>query len=159
MIYWFTGQPGAGKTTLAIALRQRLRSASHPVVHLDGEFLREIMDNRDFSEAGRVANIRAGQRLAAKLHEEGIWVVAAFVSPYRSLRETFKTRGDVIEVYVHTTEIRGREHFFVSSYEPPLADFVDMDTTEVSVDSCVARLLSMTPGSPERGSDRDRPLP
>ncbi|MCK6501485.1 MAG: adenylyl-sulfate kinase [Nitrospira sp.] len=159
MIYWFTGQPGAGKTTLAIALQQQLRAAGHPVVHLDGEFLREIMDNRDYGEAGRIANIRAGQRLAAKLQEEGIWVVAAFVSPYRALREAFKSRGDVVEVYVHTTEIRGRERFFVAGYEPPLADFVDMDTTEVPVESCVARLISVTSGSPLRSSGRQRPIP
>jgi adenylylsulfate kinase len=143
MIYWFTGQPGAGKTTLAEALRTRLRAAGHPTVHLDGEFVREVMENRDYGEAGRIANIRAGQRLAAKLQEEGIWVVAAFVSPYRALREAFKARGDVVEVYVHTTEPRGRERFFVTGYEPPLAEFVDMDTTGVSVESCVERLLTL----------------
>lgn len=141
MIYWFTGQPGAGKTTLAVALQQRLRDAGHAVVHLDGEFVRELMENRDYGEGGRIANIRAGQRLAAKLHEQGVWVVAAFVSPYRALREEFKSRGDVVEVYVHTSEVRGRERFFVSGYEPPLAGFVDMDTTSVPVEACVQRLL------------------
>src|SRR2546428_11895936 len=67
MIYWFTGQPGSGKTTLAIALKSALQKRGQPVVHLDGEFLRELMDNKDFSEAGRIRNIMAAQQLAAKL--------------------------------------------------------------------------------------------
>ena len=141
MIYWFTGQPGAGKTTLALALRGRLRAAGRAVVHLDGEFVRQLMENRDYGEAGRIANIRAGQRLATELHEQGIWVVAAFVSPYRAMREAFKAGGNVVEVYVHTTETRGRERYFVDGYEPPQSRFVDLDTTGISVESCVDRLL------------------
>ncbi|PYL01675.1 MAG: hypothetical protein DME19_00725, partial [Verrucomicrobia bacterium] len=93
MIYWFTGQPGAGKTTLAIALRAALRDRGYAVVHLDGEFLRELMANRDFSETGRFRNIRAAQQLAAKLHADGIVVVVSLVSPYLRLREEFKGKG------------------------------------------------------------------
>ena len=43
MIYWFTGQPGSGKTTLAIALKSALQQRGRPVVHLDSEFLRELV--------------------------------------------------------------------------------------------------------------------
>ena len=141
MIYWFTGQPGSGKTTLALALKAVLQKAGHPVVHLDGEFLRGLMANRDFSEAGRTRNIKAGQQLAAKLHAEGIVVVASFVSPYRDLREEFKATGNVVEVYVHTTELRGREAHFATDFEPPQKNFLDIDTTNVSVEVCVDRIL------------------
>lgn len=141
MIYWFTGQPGAGKTTLAVALKERLCSIGHCVVHLEGEFLRELMDNRDFTEAGRIANVRAGQQLAAKLADEGVEVIASFVSPYREMRERFKARGDVVEIYVHTAEVRGREEYFVQGYEAPATHFVDMDTTGVAVEACVDRLF------------------
>lgn len=140
-IYWFTGQPGAGKSTLAIALKSALQKRGYSVVHLDGEFLRELTGNKDFFEAGRVRNVKAAQQLAAKLQSEGIVVVASFVSPYRGLREAFKRTGQIVEIYVHTTEIRGKEEYFVAGFEPPQHDFIDVDTTNISVDSCVQRIL------------------
>lgn len=141
MIYWFTGQPGAGKTTLALALKKELAARGHVTVHLDGDLLRIVTVNQDFSTAGRIKNIRAAQALAAKIHEDGAWVVAAFVSPFRALREEFKKRPEVLEIYVHTSERRGREKNFADAYEPPLENFLDMDTTNVSVEECVERIL------------------
>lgn len=142
MIYWFTGQPGAGKTTLALALQKELRQRGHVTVHLDGDLLRIVTVNQDFSTAGRMKNIRAAQALAAKIHDDGAWVVAAFVSPFRSLREEFKKRPEVLEVYVHTSERRGREKNFADGYEPPLENFLDMDTTSAGIDDCVQRILA-----------------
>ena len=141
MIYWFTGQPGAGKTTLAIALKAALQKRGQPVVHLDGDFLREFMSNQDFSEAGRIRNIKAAQQLASKLQSEGIVAVASFVSPYRGIREEFKRTNRVVEIYVHTTDLRGKEAYFVANFEPPQQDFVDVDTTNVSVEVCVQKIL------------------
>lgn len=145
VIYWFTGQPGSGKTTLALALKRVLQTQGYPVVHFDGDDLREIMDNKDFSEAGRKKNIMVAQNLAAKLQAEGIVVVASFVSPYRQLRDDFKKKHPVVEIYLHTSEHRGREAFFVHNYEPPKQDFVDIDTTDLSVDECVGKILVAQP--------------
>ncbi len=142
MIYWFTGQPGAGKTTLALALQKELQQRGHVTVHLDGDLLRIVTANQDFSTAGRMKNIRAAQALAAKIHDDGAWVVAAFVSPFRVLREEFKKRPEVLEIYVHTNERRGREKNFADGYEPPLENFLDIDTTHVGVDECVQRILA-----------------
>jgi adenylylsulfate kinase-like enzyme len=142
MIYWFTGQPGAGKTTLAVALIKELKLRGRPAVHLDGDILRAVTDNHDFSTAGRMKNVKAAQALAAKVHSEDVWVVAAFVSPFRQLREEFKQRGDVREIYVHTTATRGREGYFVKDYEPPLKDFIDIDTTSATVEECVKKVLA-----------------
>src|SRR5262249_43940611 len=149
MIYWFTGQPGSGKTTLALALQSVLRKKGLAVVHLDGEFLRGIMGNRDFSEAGRIRNIKAGQQLAAKLDAQGVVVVASFVSPYRNIREAFKRNGNVLEIYVHTTEVRGREVHFVPNFEPPERNFLDLDTTAKSVEACIDKIMKPRPIPPE----------
>ena len=43
--------------------------------------------------------------------------IISLVSPYRELREEFKSKYKVLEVYLFTTEIRGRENFFVKDYE------------------------------------------
>jgi adenylylsulfate kinase-like enzyme len=141
MIYWFTGQPGAGKTTLALALKKELATQGRVTVHLDGDLLRIVTANQDFSTAGRMKNIRAAQALAAKIHDDGAWVVAAFVSPFRALREEFKRRPEVLEIYVHTAEKRGREQYFAEAYEAPLENFLDLDTTHASVEACVEKIL------------------
>lgn len=142
MIVWFTGQPGSGKSTLARVLVPALKKLGHPTVHLEGEFLRKLTGNTDFSAEGRSRNVLAGQRLAEKLHEDGLWVVASFVSPHRAIREALKSRQPVLEVYLHTEEIRGREAYFAPDFEPPLEKFLDLDTGCLSVDQSLATLLS-----------------
>jgi len=142
IIFWFTGQPGAGKTTLALALQKELQRRGHAVVFLDGDTFRLITLNQDYSTGGRMKNIRAAQLLAAKIHDDGVWVVASFVSPFRALREEFKKRGHVLEIFVHTTQPRGREKFFAENYEPPLENFVDLDTTKANVEECLQKILA-----------------
>lgn len=145
MIYWFTGQPGAGKTTLALALQKELQRRGHAVVYLDGDTFRSITLNQDYSPEGRMKNIRAAQLLAKKIHDDGVWVVASFVSPFRAQREEFKRNSAVTEIYVHTTAIRGREHYFADDYQPPLENFVDLDTTTINVAACIEAIVGAKP--------------
>jgi len=44
MIYWFTGQPGAGKTSIAKSLIENLPKNTF---HVDGDDLREIFNNKE----------------------------------------------------------------------------------------------------------------
>lgn len=141
MVYWFTGQPGAGKTTIAKSLVEKLPQNTF---HVDGDDLREIFNNKDYSEQGRRKNIELAQHITHFLHNKGNNVVVSLVSPYRDQREDFKNRlnGSIIEVYVHTDHIRGREDFHVKNYEEPLHDFLDMDTSDVLVSNCVDDILN-----------------
>ena len=137
MIFWFTGQPGSGKTTLGKALLEKLDNS----FHIDGDDLRGLSANVDYSEQGRISNIRTAQSIAMYLDNKGKNVVVSVVAPYRWLREEFKERHNVNEIYLHTTEIRGREHYFAENYEAPEANFLDLDTTNVSVDDCIDKII------------------
>lgn len=138
MIFWFTGQPGHGKTVLATALKQNLNN----VFHIDGDDLRVIFSNTDYSEQGRRKNISLAQQLAHFLHNKECNVVVSLVSPYKDQRDEFKDKlGDSIqEIYIHTSEIRGREQFHVKEYQAPTENFIDIDTTNISVDECILKI-------------------
>jgi adenylylsulfate kinase len=140
MIYWFTGQPGAGKTSIAKSLIEKLPNNTF---HVDGDNLREIFNNKDYTETGRRKNIELAQHITHFLHNKGNNVVVSLVSPFRDQREDFKNllKGSIIEIYVHTENLRGREDFHVKNYEEPLQDFLDMDTSDVLIDTCVKTII------------------
>jgi len=136
-IYWFTGQPGHGKTILGGKLHNLLQSEKRNwrrnVFHLDGDDLRELTINKDYSEQGRINNIRNAQMIAEYLHNNGCDVVVSLVAPYKWLREEFKQRIGLTnfeEFYVHTTQKRERDHFHVLDYEAPTENFTSVDTTK-----------------------------
>jgi adenylylsulfate kinase-like enzyme len=141
MIYWFTGQPGSGKTTLALELIKHLPAET--TVHIDGDDLRDIFKNKDYSEAGRRRNIERAQDIAKFLSIKGYLVVVSLVSPYKDQRENFKSENQVTEIYVHTTEIRGREHFAVNDYDPPTENYLDLDTTNQTIEETTNKLLNI----------------
>ena len=128
-IYWFTGQPGAGKTTLAKQLKDYLHPSN--TILVDGYDIRDIFQNKDYSENGRRKNIEKAQDISLFLDSKGFDVIVSLVSPYKDQREEFKNKHNVLEFYIHTKDIRGRENYHVSNYEPPTENFVDVDTTNV----------------------------
>jgi adenylylsulfate kinase len=135
MIFLFTGQPHAGKTTLANHLKTalNLRNPTKLVYIVDGDDLRRIVNNKDYSEQGRRINIGQAIAIAKYLDDKNYDVIVSLVSPYKDLREELKASNEVIEIYVHTTDTRGREAFHVSDYEPPTENFINIDTTDVDV--------------------------
>ena len=133
MIYLFTGQPGSGKTTLGkklqIWLQTDKKNWRKSVFHIDGDQLRELFPNTDYSKEGREKNIQKAFDIAKFLDNNGNDVVISLVSPYKELRDKFKSEAKVTEIYCHTKKIRGRENFFALDYEPPTEFFVDLDTS------------------------------
>jgi|TARA_R110001606_G_scaffold397354_1_gene573595 adenylylsulfate kinase-like enzyme len=128
MIYWFTGQPAHGKTVLANMLKEELPKA----FIIDGDQMRELFTNKDYSINGRVVNVGTAQRIAHYLHNQGHDVIVSMVAPYVDQREDFKKLIGIekmVEFYVHTTEPRERDHFKAIAYTPPISDYVDIDTT------------------------------
>ena len=93
MIYWFTGQPGAGKTVLAELLKVKLeapRNFAYKIFRIDGDEMRDLFSNKDYSIKGRIANIDAAQKIAHYLHNQEKDIIVSLVSPYLDQREEFK---------------------------------------------------------------------
>lgn len=142
MIYWFTGQPGAGKTTLANELVKYLKTSRKDVLHIDGDDLREILRNKDYSEEGRRKNVETAQNIAKYLSHKQKEVVVSLVSPFKDQRESLKGEIPVIEILVSTSEIRGREKFHVEDYDPPTENFISIDTTNKKLEESFIELIN-----------------
>mgnify|MGYP000028145456 CR=1 FL=1 len=151
MIYNFIGQPHAGKTTLANHLKNVLENAyrekdpetTKRCIIVDGDVLRNILNNKDFSEEGRRYNINQAYNIAKFLDADyNFDVIIAVVSPFLDLRERLKKETDVVEIYVHTSNIRGRENFHVPYFEKPERNFIDIDTTDVDELTTMNELLT-----------------
>lgn len=101
---WFTGLSGSGKTTLATLVIRGLKSLDLPVVLMDGDLMRAGL-NRDlgFSTEDRVENIRRAGEVAKILVNAGVTVVAAFITPWNSLRESLRQLfepGQYLEIFL-----------------------------------------------------------
>lgn len=140
MIYWFTGQPCAGKTTLAKMLENHIEDN---VYLIDGDDLRDLTTNKDYSINGRVNNVNTAQKIAHYLHNQGQDVIVSLIAPYIDQREDFKylIGKDITEIYVHTVEPRERDHFKAIAYTPPFANYIDIDTTYDTEEESFSKLL------------------
>jgi bifunctional enzyme CysN/CysC len=85
---WFTGLPGAGKSTVAAAVEERLIAVAQPAFLLDGDNLRHGLNgDLGFDEQARRENVRRTAHVARLLAESGTIVLVSLVSPYAADRE------------------------------------------------------------------------
>ena len=105
---WFTGLPGAGKTTIASALELRLLAQGRSAYLLDGDNLRQgICSDLGFTRADRDRNVQRVGELARLLADAGTVAVVALVSPYETTRRAVRERHvadglSFLEVFVNT---------------------------------------------------------
>ena len=125
MILWFTGQPGSGKTTLC---NEVIKRVSEKVIHIDGDDIREVLDNKDYSENGRRKNIQFAINMAKVMESKGYLVVVSLVSPYRDLR--------IGEIFYLNSSRPLRKQYHVDDYEPPLENFTEINKDK-SIKECV----------------------
>ena len=162
-ILWFTGLSGAGKSTIANAVEQALFLRGHHSYLLDGDNIRHGLNkDLDFSDAGRVENVRRIGEVAKLFVDAGMIVVTAFISPFRSDRRLVRDlvkQGEFVEVFVSTPlevceqrdpkglykKARGGElrNFtgISSPYEAPEAAEITIDSSKLSVAECVDQVI------------------
>ena len=162
-ILWFTGLSGAGKSTIADRVEQKLQSLGSHTYLLDGDNVRHGL-NRDlgFTEEDRVENIRRIAEVARLMADAGLIVIVSFISPFRSEREMARglaEEGEFVEIFVDTPvevcEARDPKGLYAkarrgdlvnftgidSPYEPPENPELRIDTTITSVDEAADRVL------------------
>lgn len=131
MIHWFYGQPGAGKTTLAKALLEKIDA-----IHVDGDDIRAVFNNKDYSREGRIKNLTLINNIVRFLDHKGLDVVVSVVSPYQEIRDELLDLN-IRYYFVTTSEIRGREDYFVKDLQVGEKDTI-LDTTNTTVNEILS---------------------
>lgn len=164
--YWFTGLPGAGKTTLATALHERFVAARLPSLLLDADALRAGL-NRDlgFSRVDRQENVRRIAEVARLLVANNMNSIVASISPYNADRLAARAlfaEGDFVEIFVSTAldtcvardpkglyalaragKLRGLSGWD-DPYQAPLAAELVIDTTACDVAAALRRIADLS---------------
>lgn len=162
---WLTGFSGAGKTTIAQAVQERLQAQGRLVYLLDGDLLRHGL-NRDlgFSDQDRSENTRRVAEVARLMVDAGVTVMVALISPFEDDRRKARTlfnQGQFVEVFVDAPLLvcmrRDVKGLYAkaqqggvpamtgigSPYEPPPQPDLRLETGLDSLENCVAKVLSL----------------
>jgi len=135
-VVWLTGLSGAGKSTVADRLEQRLHARGLHTYLLDGDLLRGGL-NRDlgFAAADRVENIRRVGEVARLMADAGLIVIVALISPFRADRQAVRERfapGEFFEVHVDVplavAEQRDPKGLYRKARAGLLKDFTGIDS-------------------------------
>ena len=96
-----TGLSGSGKSTVASMLAKRLSAVGAQVEILDGDVVRtNLSKGLGFSKEDRDTNIRRIGFVCNLLSRNGVFAIAAAISPYRAIRaEVRAAAGNFVEVF------------------------------------------------------------
>src|SRR5690348_8642054 len=104
-LIWFTGLSGSGKSTLAVQLEAQLHALGFKTYLLDGDNIRSGLNKDiDFTDQGRVENIRRIAEVSKLLLDAGLVVLSAFISPFEADRNQVKNivgHENYTEVFVN----------------------------------------------------------
>ena len=126
MIIVLFGQPHSGKSTLAKQLSYK---------NIDGDELRELFANKDYSREGRIRNLNRASDIAHYLNSNGEDVTLSLVYPYKEARDYLNNLSkDVFWIYLTYSEKRGREEFHVNDFEEPIQEKVlNINTSSINL--------------------------
>ena len=162
-VLWFTGLSGSGKSTIANMVEQKLHAMGRHSFLLDGDNIRHGLNrDLDFSEAGRVENIRRVGEVAKLMADAGLIVLTAFISPFKAERDMVRAllpEGEFVEIFIDTPlavaedrDVKGlyakarsgeiAEFTGISSpYEAPERPEIRIDTTKETAEQAASRIV------------------
>lgn len=162
-VIWMTGLSGSGKTTIAIALEQKLNKRGFLTQILDGDNIRTgINNNLGFTEEDRAENIRRISEVSKLFLNCGVITINCFVSPTNAIRQNARDiigTEDFVEVFVNTPlevceqrDVKGLykkarageiKNFtgIDAPFEEPVNPEVEVKTDQTDVEGCVKQIL------------------
>jgi sulfate adenylyltransferase len=162
---FFTGLSGAGKSTIANALRVKLlEHGGRPVTLLDGDIVRKHLSSElGFSKEHRDINIRRIGFVASEITKNGGIAICAPIAPYdavrRQVRGMVESVGGFVLVYVSTDievcEQRDRKGLYSKAraglvkeftgisdpYEAPQDADLVLDTADLKPDEAAQEII------------------
>ena len=150
-VLWFTGLSGAGKSTIANRVEQKLAALGCHTMLLDGDNVRHGL-NRDlgFTDADRVENIRRVAEAARLMAEAGLVAICAFISPFRADRQMARDIAaphPFIEVFVDTPieecMRRDPKGLYAKARSGAIPNFTGIDSPYEAPDAPEVRLLTI----------------
>lgn len=133
VVIWCTGLPCSGKTTLSREIEKYFRSKGLPIQRLDGDVIRTtISEDLGYSKEDRDRHAKRMAFVAQLLANNGVNVVAAFISPYQSMRDFAREKCEnFVEVYVkcslETCERRDVKGMYAQARRGERVDFTGVD--------------------------------
>ena len=135
-IIWLTGLSGAGKSSIADLLEEKLNKQGKHTFLLDGDNLRHTL-NQDlgFSDYDRNENIRRIGHVGKLMVDAGLIVIASLISPFekqRKLTRELFEKNEYIEVFLNTPlevcEQRDPKGLYKKARSGLLKDFTGIDS-------------------------------
>jgi bifunctional enzyme CysN/CysC len=151
-VIWLTGLSGAGKSTIANRVEQRLFALGKHTYLLDGDNVRHGL-NKDlgFTAEDRVENIRRVAEVSRLMADAGLIVLVSFISPYRAERDMARSLlapGEFIEVFVDTplalAESRDVKGLYAKARRGELRNFTGIDAPYEAPESPEIRIDGTT---------------
>lgn len=106
-VLWFTGMSGAGKSTIADALKAALEKRGTTVATIDGDDVRERLHRHlGFTPEDIRENNRLIARLAGEAAREHDVVLVPVISPFRDARAAARAAigAGFVELYIKSSE-------------------------------------------------------
>jgi adenylylsulfate kinase len=179
LILWFTGLSGAGKSSLAHAVEERLHQLGCHTFVFDGDNVRHgLCAGLGFSPEDRIENVRRIGEMVKLFLEAGVIALTAFISPFRADRDRVRSlvpHGEFLEIYCRCPleiceerDVKGLYHRarageikdftgISSPYEEPIAPELVVETgcqpLEKSVDSVIELLRARGVIGDDRAAD------